>query len=495
MERAFGDPEMLKKICSLPLNSFLECLEIIARSNYNEKDRTIVSALETYKNISPHACVSFLSSFNLTEATFHYLGSLISRDLLDSELTFKYIEIACSLSRFEDAANMCDKSQNINCGQVKDFLKSAGGKCYIPLIHICDRFNLVEELIIYLYQRSEIEIIEYYVKQHNPARTPEVVGHLMKLDCDNKLLDKLISLSDGKFSVDEMIGVCESNDNLPLIHEYLQSQAQKGNRSESLYTALAKIHIEKNAAPEKFLEENSYYNVKVVGDYCRSINPVLALICYKKGNFVDEVISLTNQNAMFRAQVEYLLPLSDQKVWESVISPSNPYRDHIIDQLVKGNIVGNYEQVHASNLVKASMNVARPQELLELLETLVKNPKFKSSRNLRNLLILAAMKIDRTLVKKYLDEVEDFDAVDIANTATSKGYYDEAYRIYSKAGLYNEAIEVAIKHMGDMECAAELAEKVNTKDIWRKFAKGWLDSGNIDACMSMFYAIYAYSRN
>ena len=65
------------------------------------------------------------------------------------------------------------------------------------------------------------------------------------------------------------------------------------------------IYIDTNQSPEKFLESNRYYDHKTVGAYCAKRDPHLAFVVYSsaKGACDDEAIAVTNENALFKAQV------------------------------------------------------------------------------------------------------------------------------------------------------------------------------------------------
>ena len=49
-------------------------------------------------------------------------------------------------------------------------------------------------------------------------------------------------------------------------------------------------------------------------------------------------------------------------------------------------------------------------------------------RNLQNLLILTAIKADKTKVMEYIERLDNYDAPDIANIAIQSELYEEAFR-------------------------------------------------------------------
>jgi clathrin heavy chain len=62
----------------------------------------------------------------------------------------------------------------------------------------------------------------------------------------------------------------------------------------------------------------------------------LAVIAYKRtyGQCDQELITCTNKNALYRIQAQYLVNRQAKELWKIVLSPDNPYRKQIIDQLV-----------------------------------------------------------------------------------------------------------------------------------------------------------------
>ena len=66
-------------------------------------------------------------------------------------------------------------------------------------------------------------------------------------------------------------------------------------------------------------------------------------------------------------------------------------------------------------------------------------------RNLQNLLILTAIKADRSRVMEYITRLDNYDAPDIANIAISSELYEEAFAIFKKFEVNTSAIQVSSK--------------------------------------------------
>lgn len=103
----------------------------------------------------------------------------------------------------------------------------------------------------------------------------------------------------------------------------------------------------------------------------------------------------------------------------------------------------NPDEVSAT--VKAFMTADLPNELIELLEKIVlDNTLFSEHRNLQNLLILTAIKADRTRVMEYITRLDNYDAPDIANIAIGSELYEEAFAIFRKFDVNTSAIQVGL---------------------------------------------------
>lgn len=67
-------------------------------------------------------------------------------------------------------------------------------------------------------------------------------------------------------------------------------------------------------------------------------------------------------------------------------------------------------------------------------------------RNLQNLLILTAIKADRTRVMEYINRLDNYDAPDIANIAISNELFEEAFAIFRKFDVNTSAVQVRDKN-------------------------------------------------
>jgi len=160
--------------------------------------------------------------------------------------------------------------------KVKNFLKEAKLTEQLPLIVVCDRFNFVHDLILYLYKNQQFKSIEVYVQRINPSRTPAVIGGLLDVDCDEQIIKGLLSsVNPASVPIDELVSEVETRNRLKLLLPFLEATLAAGSQQQAVFNALAKIYIDSNNNPEKFLQENDQYDTLVVGKYCEKRDPSL----------------------------------------------------------------------------------------------------------------------------------------------------------------------------------------------------------------------------
>lgn len=110
-----------------------------------------------------------------------------------------------------------------------------------------------------------------------------------------------------------------------------------------------------------------------------------------------------------------------------------------------------------------------PNQLIELLEKIVLHSSdFMKNKNLQNLLILTAIKADRSRVMDYINRLDNFDGDELAEIALDDKYqlYDEAFAIYKKVGDHEKAAQVLLRNIRNIKACIEFAEKINNPQVW-----------------------------
>jgi hypothetical protein len=233
----------------------------------------------------------------------------------------------------------------------------------------------------------------------------------------------------------------------------LEAHMNEGAQDEALHTALAKIYIDTAQNPEKFLEENRFYNSLVVGKYCETRDPRYSVICYKRGGCDDELIAVTSANGLHKDLAMYLIQRKDQDLWAKVLrSGDAAAKQRVVDQVVHVGLPESKNADDVSETVKAFVSADMPSALIELLETIVlQGSEFGQNKNLQNLLIITAISADATRVMGYIDRLDKFDASDIAEICVQKELYEEAVFIYKRNKMIVPAVNVLIENLKDLD--------------------------------------------
>lgn len=159
----------------------------------------------------------------------------------------------------------------------------------------------------------------------NPSRLPVVIGGLLDVDCSEDVIKNLILVVRGQFSTDELVAEVEKRNRyvislsfflymfkstvywigdltwytthfhvrLKLLLPWLEARIHEGCEEPATHNALAKIYIDSNNNPERFLRENPYYDSRVVGKYCEKRDPHLACVAYERGQCDQELINVS----------------------------------------------------------------------------------------------------------------------------------------------------------------------------------------------------------
>lgn len=455
----------------------LECLDEMLKVNIRQNLQAVINIAKKYSDLfGAVKIIDLLEKYRTAEGLYFYLGGIVNITE-DEDVTFKYIEAATAMGQLQEVERICRESNSLNPEKVKNFLKEANLTEQLPLIIICDRFNFVHDLVLYLYKNQQFKSIEVYVQRVNPARTPGVIGGLLDVDCDESIIKNLLgSVSPMSIPIDELVQEVESRNRLKLLLPFLEATLASGNQQQAVFNALAKIYIDSNNDPEKFLKENSQYDTLSVGKYCEKRDPNLAFIAYSKGQNDLELISITNENSMFRAQARYLIERADPEVWSYVLSENNIHRRSLVDQVISTAVPESNDPERVSIAVKSFIDADMPVELIELLEKIILEPTtFSDNSNLQNLLMLTAAKSDRGRVANYIQQLDSYSPEDIAQQCIEVGMYEEAFLIYKKDNNHSSATNVLVDHVVSIDRAQEYADQVDLPEVWSKVAKAQLD--------------------
>lgn len=472
---------------SLSVEDSLECIKAMLQANIRQNLQVCVQiATKYHEQLTTQALIEIFESFKSFEGLFYFLGSIVNFSQ-EADVHFKYIQAACKTGQIKEVERICRESNCYDPERVKNFLKEAKLTDQLPLIIVCDRFDYVHDLVLYLYRNSLQKYIEIYVQKVNPSRLPVVVGALLDVDCPEDAIKSLMMVVRGQFSMDELVDEVEKRNRLKLLLPWLENCIREGSTDAAIHSALAKIYIDSNNNPDRFLKENQFYDSKVVGKYCEKRDPHLACVAYERGHCDMELIDVCNENSLFKSEARYLVKRRDPELWAHVLREENQFRRPLIDQVVQTALTESQDPDDVSITVKAFMTADLPNELIELLEKLVlESSVFSEHRNLQNLLILTAIKADKSKVMEYITRLDNYDAPDIANIAISSELYEEAFAIFKKFDVNTSAIDVLIDQVNNLDRAYEFAEKCNEPAVWSRLGGAQLGHGLVKEAIDSY---------
>jgi clathrin heavy chain len=128
----------------------------------------------------------------------------------------------------------------------------------------------------------------------------------------------------------------ERRSKLSILENWLEERCSENIQIPAIHNAMAKIKIDTNQNPQHFLQNNKFYDAKVVGKFCEDRDPHLAVLAYRRnlGECDQEMIDCTNKNLLYRIQAQYLVNRQSKELWQGVLSSENEHRKEIIDQVV-----------------------------------------------------------------------------------------------------------------------------------------------------------------
>eukprot|EP00300_Choanocystis_sp_HF-7_P012875 c18072_g1_i1.p1 GENE.c18072_g1_i1~~c18072_g1_i1.p1 ORF type:complete len:1681 (+),score=581.77 c18072_g1_i1:338-5044(+) len=464
----------------------LGCLRELLKANQTQNMQVAVQIATKYNELyGTDTVMKLFEEFACWKGLFYFLGAICVMSQ-DPEVHFKYIEAAVKCGQLREVERHTRESDFYDARRAADFLMEMKLPDQRPLINVCDRFDMVGELTDFLFSVQQLRVLEVYCKQVNPLKTAVVVGHLLDKGVEDKwLLDVLLAVG-SMCPAEDLVREVEERSRLKLILPWLEARQSEGSTEVAVYNALAKVYVDNNNHPERFLEENEYYDSMVVGKYCEKRDPILAYLAYKKNHCDDQVIEVTNKNGLFKQQAGYLVDRNSEDVWAKVLV-DNEHRRQVIDQVVGVALPSCRDAVKVGTAVKAFMNAELPQELMELLEKLVLHgTDFADNDNLQNLLLLTAIKADPSRVMDYINRLDNYHGHEIANICVSRGLYEEALAAFKKFNFHEEAAGVLITHIKDLHRANEFAEKVQLREVWTLLARAHLANESIKESIAAY---------
>ncbi|PVU92092.1 hypothetical protein BB561_004043 [Smittium simulii] len=457
--------------------------------------QTVVQASIKYSDvIGSQLIISLFEETNCMEGLYYYLGSVINTTT-DSAVVFRYIQVACQVGQTKEVERVVRDNNHYDSVKVKNFLIESNLEDQLPLIIVCDKNGLVNDLILHLYRYKHFKSIEIYVQQVNPSKMPEVIGTLLDVDCDEDVIRGLLSsVNASGFQISELIDQVEKRGRLKMLRKLLEQHTSQGSTEHSIHNALAKIYIDSNIEPEHYLRTNTHYDGLVIGNYCENRDPGLAFIAYSSsqtaGKADKELVHLATSSSMFKLLAKYVIKRKDPALWSLILngeSDDSSNRKLFIDQVVTFGINETNDSEEISILVKSFMAANLPNELIIVLEKLLFGTSdFTGNKNLENLLILTAIQSEPSKVNDYIRRLNYYDASDIAQICLKNGLFEEALLIYKKNNNLAEAVGVLVDHIKNLDRAYEFAEQEDNPEVWVRLARAQLKDNKVSESIASY---------
>ena len=160
--------------------------------------------ITTFHWVSSHAAHRiYWREYICCPGLFYFLGSIVNFSQ-EPEVHFKYIQAACKTGQIKEVERICRESNCLQSGASQEFSQGywschcfraikkiknlilsltpgtfdrSQNECLkfqeakltdqLPLIIVCDRFDYVHDLVLYLYRNSLQKYIEIYVQKVN----------------------------------------------------------------------------------------------------------------------------------------------------------------------------------------------------------------------------------------------------------------------------------------------------------------------------------------
>ncbi|SCU97855.1 LAMI_0F11782g1_1 [Lachancea mirantina] len=459
----------------LNVEQSLTCLRALMDANLQANLQIVIQVATKFSDLlGSQVLIKLFEEYRATEGLYYYLASLVNLTD-DKDVVFKYIQAAAKIGQYKEVERVVKSNNVYDPEKVKNFLKDAKLPDQMPLVIVADRFNFIHDLILYLYKAHEFKFIEVYVQQVNPSKTPQVVAALLDVDCDEKVIQNLLQTVLGQVPIAELTNEVEKRNRLKILLPFLEQSLAQGTQEQAVYNTLAKIYIDSNNSPEKFLKENNQYDTLDVGRYCEKRDPYLAYIAYEKGLNDDDLIRITNENSMYKYQARYLLSRSDLELWNKVLGEENMHRRQLVDAVVGSGIGELSDPEPVSLTVQAFMNNGLKLELIELLEKIILEPSpFNENTALQGLLLLSAIRYEPSKVASYIEKLDSYDVDEIAPMCIQSGLNEEAFEIYNKNEKYQKALQVLVEEILSLDRAEAYVDKINTPELWSQLGSAQL---------------------
>ena len=113
------------------------------------------------------------------------------------------------------------------------------------------------------------------------------------MDCSEDIIKSLMMAVRGQFSTDDLVEEVEKRNRLKLLLPWLEAKIHDGSEEPATHNALAKIYIDANNNPERFLKFVSWtasLNRGIFTELELTMHPTVSPIFLRTDDFVNNII-------------------------------------------------------------------------------------------------------------------------------------------------------------------------------------------------------------
>lgn len=190
---------------SLSQETSLELLKELLGRNVRQNMKVVVDIATKYSDpLGPDKLIKIFEDFKVYEGLFYYLSAIVNTSTVP-HVHLKFIETAVKMGQLKEVERVCRDSTVYDPIEVKKFLIEAKLPDPRPLIHVCDRYDFVDEMTAYLYNNQMHKYIEVYIQKVSPQKTPQVIGKLLDLECNEDFIKALLNTVGPQCPIGELV--------------------------------------------------------------------------------------------------------------------------------------------------------------------------------------------------------------------------------------------------------------------------------------------------
>ncbi|MEQ2158813.1 hypothetical protein GOODEAATRI_016107 [Goodea atripinnis] len=458
-------------------------------------------ASKYHEQLSTQALTELFESFKSFEGLFYFLGSIVNFSQ-DAEVHFKYIQAACKTGQIKEVERICRESNCYDPERVKNFLKEAKLTDQLPLIIVCDRFDFVHDLVLYLYRNNLQKYIEIYVQ---------------KVCNENSLFKSLsrylVRRRDAELWASVLL---ESNPyRRPLIDQVVQTALSETQDPEEVSVTVkafmtADLPNELIELLEKIVLDNSVFSEHrcLVGMFCKSANLLILTAIKADHTRVMEYISrLDNYDAPDIANIAISNELFEEafaifKKFDVNTSAVQVLIEHISNldrayefaercnepavwsQLAKAQLQKELVKEAIDSYIKADdpsayMEVVQAADKSGNWEDLVKFLQMarKKAREsyVETELIFALAKTNRLAeLEEFINGPNNAHIQQVGDRCYDEKMYEAAKLLYNNVSNFGRLASTLV-HLGEYQAAVDGARKANSTRTWKEVCFACVD--------------------